>query len=577
MFFMSAVSTIVIIISVIAVIGVGYILSLLLLKNYRLRRNIENLADKFESLKNNNIDSDLTKLKNLSSNNKDFETFYNETNDSYNKLNIYDLEDIEELINKCRDLVSQNKFKEINEPLRHLSDRIKNYENELNSIALRIASFFEREKECRNRAIDVKEKIRNVKAKYQEHIGEVEIASKEFEKQFEVNEKKLVNFDELMNKGAYEEALIKIDEINESMDELDSYLDILPSLIVFGTVVLLKKFDEVEEKYNNMKDADIPMHHIAFEDFKKEIIPIFNSIKKDLSKFHYDGKEELFQQLDQRIADMDKIIDEEAQKKHAYEKYENTIYMKTEELARNYLQLQRDMNEITSLYKISQEQFTNFSDIQNDINSMNMVKRDLDTYRHSALKQPYSILADQMYLLGSKADIVERGIIDFKKYIMSLRDNAQVAYELSETFSISLNEIKSEVRNTNHPIIQARYAERINNIENMIVELRRVIKNTPINVDEAITLVDEIKELLHALASDSDNDCSNHNTAETIIVFTNQYRSSFSEVNDVLKRAELHYKNGEFELATDTTVEVLKKVHPSAYEKYAAVANRKGA
>ena len=94
----------------------------------------------------------------------------------------------------------------------------------------------------------------------------------------------------------------------------------------------------------------------------------------------------------------------------------------------------------------------------------------------------------------------------------------------------------------------------------MIVELKRVIRSKPIDVEEAITLVDEIRDLLQVLASDSDNDCSNHNTAEKIIVFTNQYRSSFSEVSEVLKRAELHYKNGEFELATDTTVEVLKKV-----------------
>lgn len=574
MFLLSSVTTIIIICCVLVALAFGYLLSLLLLKNYRMRRHIENIADKFEALKNNNIDSDLTKLKTLSKNNKDFEDFYKETNDSYNKLNVYELEDIEELINKCRDLVSQNRFKEVAEPLRHLGDKVKNYENELESISSRISSFFEREKECRNRAIDVKEKIRNVKTRYQEHVGEVEIASKEFEKSFDDSEKKLVSFDELMNKGAYDEALVLIDGINESMDELNSYLDILPQLIVFGTVVLVKKFNEVEDKYNNMRDAGMPMHHILFDEFKKEMTPIFNNIKKDLSKFHYDGKEELFQQLDQRIADMDKLIVEEHQKKNAYEKYENTIYMKTEELARNYLQLQRDMSEIKSLYKLSPDRISGFGDIQNDINSMNLVKRDLDTYKHSAIKQPYSVLAEQMYLLASKAEIVDRAIIEFKKYIMSLRDNAQVAYELSETFSVTLNEIKSEIRSTNHPIIQARYAERINTIEAMIVELKRVIRDTPIDVDEATTLVEELKELLQALASDSDNDCSNHNTAEKIIVFTNQYRSSFSEVSDVLKRAELHYKNGEFELATDTTVEVLKKVHPQAYEKYAESSKR---
>jgi septation ring formation regulator EzrA len=365
-----------------------------------------------------------------------------------------------------------------------------------------------------------------------------------------------------------------IEDISTSMDELSNYLDILPSLIVFGTVVLVKKFNAVEETYNNMRDANIPMYHIPFEDFKKEMTPIFASIKKDLSKFHHEGKSELFQELDQKIADMDRIIHEEQQKKAAYEKYEHTIYMKTEELARTYLQLQREMNSLKNVYKLSSERVNEFGEIQNDINSMNMVKRDLDTYMHSTIKKPFSILSEQMFLLASKAEVVDRAIIEFKKYLFGLRDSTQVAYELSETFSVTLNEIKSEIRNTNHPIVWARYAERINTIEKMIVELKRVIKTQPIDVEEAKSLVDEIKDLLSYLASDSDNDCSNHNTAEKIIVFTNQYRSSFSEVSDVLKRAELHYQNGEFDLATDITVEVLKKVHPQAYEKYAESSKR---
>ena len=45
---------------------------------------------------------------------------------------------------------------------------------------------------------------------------------------------------------------------------------------------------------------------------------------------------------------------------------------------------QKSLSEILSglkdLYKISPERLSEFGDIQNDINSMNMVKRDLDTY-----------------------------------------------------------------------------------------------------------------------------------------------------------------------------------------------------
>ena len=43
-------------------------------------------------------------------------------------------------------------------------------------------------------------------------------------------------------------------------------------------VAQIRRAIEVEEKYNNMKDADIPMYHIPFNDFKKEKAAIFLDI-----------------------------------------------------------------------------------------------------------------------------------------------------------------------------------------------------------------------------------------------------------------------------------------------------------
>ena len=158
-------SAILIITIVLVSICILYLLSLILLKNHRIKKKIENIEAKFEDLKNNNVSSDLTKLKTLSKNNKEFADFYNAVNDAYNSLKVCDLADVDEYLNKSKDDIAQNRFKDAAENIRHLEDLVRNYEHQLNTIASKIASFFEREKECRNKAIDVKEKIRNTKAK----------------------------------------------------------------------------------------------------------------------------------------------------------------------------------------------------------------------------------------------------------------------------------------------------------------------------------------------------------------------------------------------------------------------------
>ena len=62
------------------------------------------------------------------------------------------------------------------------------------------------------------------------------------------------------------------------------------------------------------------------------------------------------------------------------------------------------------------------------------------------------------------------------------------------------------------------------------------------------------------------NSLNMYQMAQNIIVFTNKYRSSFSNVNEVLNRAQIHFENGEFEFAIDSVSEVLQEVYPTYYE-----------
>jgi tetrahydromethanopterin S-methyltransferase subunit B len=48
-------------------------------------------------------------------------------------------------LNKSKDDIAQNRFKDAAENIRHLEDLVRNYEHQLNTIASKIASFFERE------------------------------------------------------------------------------------------------------------------------------------------------------------------------------------------------------------------------------------------------------------------------------------------------------------------------------------------------------------------------------------------------------------------------------------------------
>ena len=101
----------------------------------------------------------------------------------------------------------------------------------------------------------------------------------------------------------------------------------------------------------------------------------------------------------------------------------------------------------------------------------------------------------------------------------------------------------------------------------MLFRIDKSLKTKPINVnsinENSNVLVNRAEELLRNMKES----LKMYEMAQNIIVFTNKYRSSFSTVNEVLNRAEIHFENGEFEFAIDSVSEVLQEVHPRAYEE----------
>ena len=192
---------------------------------------------------------------------------------------------------------------------------------------------------------------------------------------------------------------------------------------------------------------------------------------------------------------------------------------------------------------------------------------ELDAYIHSATKQPYSILTAKMGELAEFGSEVEETLNDYQNYILSLKNDSEYSYEKVNSYSVEITTLYNTLVGLNHKILSVIYEEPYQEITSLIQNIDKCLKTQPINVnyvnEEIKQLVNKAEQLLY----DMKNNYKMYTMAQNIIVFTNKYRSSFSTVNEVLNRAQIHFENGEFEFAIDSVSEVLQEVHPHAYEE----------
>ena len=155
----------------------------------------------------------------------------------------------------------------------------------------------------------------------------------------------------------------------------------------------------------------------------------------------------------------------------------------------------------------------------------------------------------------------------FIDFIESLGVTSQKTYDDVNKYSIALNTEKNRLRVINHEVLTNKYQKDIESSFLLIDEINKLLSVKPINVEILTSKLNNMMVNIDLVLKNIKDSISLHNMAQNIIVFTNRYRSSFTDVDQVLNQAQIHFENAEFEFAIDRVSEVLQDVHPKAYEE----------
>jgi septation ring formation regulator len=162
---------------------------------------------------------------------------------------------------------------------------------------------------------------------------------------------------------------------------------------------------------------------------------------------------------------------------------------------------------------------------------------------------------------------VEEKLNEYQTYILSLKNDTEYCYAKVNEYSLELTTLYNTLCGLHHKVLSVIYEDEYNDVCSLIQNVNKSITTKPVDVKNVNFNCQTLMNKAENLLIDMKNSLKMYNMAQNIIVFTNKYRSSFTTVNEVLNRAQIHFENGEFEFAIDSVSEVLQEVHPKAYEE----------
>ena len=467
-------------------------------------------------------------------------------------------------VNDIKDLYYDHKIKLVRQELPKVLKIVEEYEKEVNILNNDLLKVIKPEENCRQSSLSLKEQLRRIRQDYYAKQSDLTLVNDSFVEVFKYVDSLFEEFEAYVEAAQYDEANAVLPKIEDIVKELAKILIAIPELCTLVTSVVPDKLISLENAYEVMSKDHYPLHHLcvkqSIEEIKKEISLLTTRIKR----FDLDGVRNKLDDISLQIDEYFKLFEEEKAARVDFEQNNEHVYNNVGTIEKSFIKLCNTIPEVSKVFVISDEQHNKINHIQSEINRVGALKRTLDTFVHSATKQPYSLLLKKMNELKSSSESIISEIDDFNNYILSLKEDSEYAYNLVYDFFNKIVEAEKDVDEINIKSVSEKYQVPFNHLYELLNSVYKRLIVQPINVEEVNREVAEIKELSNSLLGEEGQvkqDLNMAILAENAIVFANSDRFHLSDINELVKHAEEYFRAGEFENAYTTVGDALKRVH----------------
>ena len=483
-----------------------------------------------------------------------------------------DFDKIQESLKTCScelaeidDFVYGHKVKSALKRLEELDEHmntLKGLADKVNSI---LDSILEKENEQRTAINKLKNEFRSVKKQILDHrvsyaqsFEYLETLIADIEKQFSVYEEWMFAFE-------FTKASETHDVTSEKIEVLRSLAEQLPELYERAKGVLPRAIDEVGYSYAQVKNKGVYLDHLEVH---KNLDFISDMLKECLTHLRNGQLEGIAQDLDdceKRILQLQNQIEKEDK---AFVEIKDNLII----LFDSVKTINKDVEDINLLYNrvCARFGFENWTDklkeVDEKLTNLNDMKRRLE-YTLKERKQPFTTILIDYKELEQSVSIFNAEVLDMKQKLETACSDEERAKKQLVRLQLILNEIRVNMRKHRLPSVSDKFEDDLHRGELLIKDIRVILDNSPLDVKRLNADLRNAIDYIYTLYNNVNNLVGMAVMVENAIVFANRYRSTYSDVDSELTRAELCFRNGQYTKALKISLQCIEKLHPGAYEK----------
>ena len=546
-------------------VGIGFVLYFFVFRDKVFKKQLREIDRKFQYLHALLIGQDAQYVKRLE--------IISRTNLLYVEIHTKYLKKFKEIrdkhdanaqsaLNNLRDLLDVKNFKGFKDTMVRVNEIVEGYDKEVQVLNTELLRVVKPEEDCRQSSLTYKESLRRIKQDYYSKESELVMMANSFEEVFKYIDQLFEDFEGLVESAQYDEANQILPKIDEILHELTKNMQDLPSLCTMVSIVIPEKIISVENAYKDLVNEKYPLYHLCVAQTLTEMKEQIDVFTRRIRTFELAGIGSKLETMSEKLDKFFDLFEEEKVARESFEANNENVYSTVNLIERKFIKLRNTIPEVSKVFVINEAHQNKINDIQNDINKVGALKRSLDTFIHSATKQPYSLLVNKMNELSTASNSIISDIDEYNNYIASLKSDAESAYNVVYEFYDKVKKAEQQVREINVTKCTEKYAPKFEKLYELLNSINNLLIHSPIDVDQVNKLLRDLFEISNDLLDDGEvaQDNSMMILAENAIIYANRHRHHLADIDQLITLAETDFVNGDFERASINTSNALKKI-----------------
>ncbi|WP_377888153.1 septation ring formation regulator EzrA [Alkalihalobacillus sp. R86527] len=528
------------------------------------RRKIFNEIDRLEEWKidilNRPVTDEISKVKGLVMSGQTEEKF-EKWREEWDEIVAVKLPNLEEQLMDTEEAAERYRFRKAREKLEETQHRLEHAEKRIELLLKDIDELVSSEEQNRIEITSVQEDFREAKQRLLSQNRSLGEAFPVLDEEIEELRDMLKNYEQLTEEGNYLEAREVLVQVQDRLDVVQEKISITPEVIVLVNNQIPSQLKELEDGTSAMESEGYVLDHLEIDEKIEEVSSELEKWKTAIETTEVQSIKTEIDAVRLKIEEVYDQLENEVEARHF-------VTLKVEELEHEMMktnkhlqELQEESNVVQLSYRLEEQELKAIKELELKLSDFYVrfqaVQEAVD---HN--KQAYSLLAESAIKLKEDLNVVDEELKVQKENLHMLRKDELRALETIKDLKRKLIESKRLMKLSNIPGIPESYLEGYERAEDIIVELNERLSDVPLDIYQINQVLSEAEHTVNESCESTRMLVEDSVLTEKLIQYGNRYRGKYRSVDDLLLKAEEHFRNYEYEEALSTAEAAIEKVDP---------------